>query len=171
MLDPGASDRNAFDRISVITGRMTAWLTLAMVVVTGVVVVMRYVFDAGLIWMQESIIWMHAAVFMVGAAYTLQDEAHVRVDIFYRKMSARGRAVVDLAGTVLLLLPVCGFLAFTAFDFAAVSWSIHETSREPGGLPYPAIPLLKSLVVVMPIVLSLQGISMLLRSIATLRRN
>jgi len=132
---------------------------------------MRYVFDAGLIWLQESVIWMHAAVFMIGAAYTLLHEEHVRVDIFYRKMSTRGRALVDLLGVVIFLLPLCGFLAFKGYDFAAASWSIHESSREPGGLPYPLIPILKSIVVVMPIFVALQGISLMLRSLVTIRRH
>ena len=162
---------NLFDRISDVTGRIISWLTLAMVLVTTVVVVMRYVFDAGRIWMQESVTWMHAAVFMVGASYTLLHEEHVRVDIFYRKMSDKHRAVVDLLGVVLFLLPMCGYLAMTAYDFAAVSWSINESSREPGGLPYPMIPLLKSIVIVMPVAVALQGVSMLLRAVATLRGN
>ena len=161
--------RNLFDRISGITGRIIAWLTLAMVLLTTVIVVMRYAFDAGFIWMQESVTWMHAAVFMVGAAYTLLHEEHVRVDIFYRKMNDRGRAIVDLVGVVIFLLPLCGFIALMAYDFAAVSWSIGETSREPGGLPYPMIPLLKSLVVVMPLAVALQGVSMMLRALATIR--
>ena len=161
--------QNLFDRISSITGRVIAWLTLAMVLLTAVIVVMRYVFDAGLIWMQESVIWMHAAVFMVGAAYTLLHEEHVRVDIFYRKMSARGQAIVDLVGAIVFLLPLCGFLALMAYDFAAVSWSIHESSREPGGLPYPMIPLLKSLVIVMPVAVALQGVSMMMRAVTTIR--
>jgi TRAP-type mannitol/chloroaromatic compound transport system permease small subunit len=113
---------------------------------------------------------MHAAVFMVGAAYTLLHEEHVRVDIFYRKMSERQRAIVDLLGVVLFLLPLCGFLALMAYDFAAAAWSIRETSREPGGLPYPMIPLLKSIVIVMPVAVALQGVSMLMRSITTIRR-
>lgn len=162
---------NLFDRISNVTGKATSWLTLAMVVVTSIIVVMRYVFDAGLIWMQESVTWMHAAVFMVGAAYTLLHEEHVRVDIFYRKMSERWRAIVDLLGVVFFLLPLCGFLALMAYDFAAAAWSIHETSREPGGLPYPMIPLLKSIVIVMPVAVALQSVSMLMRSITTIRRN
>ena len=161
--------QNLFDRISSITGQVIAWLTLAMVLLTAVIVVMRYVFDAGLIWMQESVIWMHAAVFMVGAAYTLLHEEHVRVDIFYRKMSARGQAIVDLVGAIVFLLPLCGFLALMAYDFAAVSWSIHESSREPGGLPYPMIPLLKSLVIVMPVAVALQGVSMMMRAVTTIR--
>ena len=140
-----------------------------MVVLTAIIVVMRYVFDAGSIWMQELVIWMHAAVFMVGAAYTLLHEEHVRVDIFYRKMSPRGRALVDLLGVTIFLLPLCGFLAFKSYDFAAASWSIHEISREPGGLPYPAIPAMKSIVILMPVAVALQGISLMLRSLAALR--
>jgi TRAP-type mannitol/chloroaromatic compound transport system permease small subunit len=160
---------NLFDRISNITGKIIAWLTLFMVLLTAVIVVMRYVFDAGMIWMQESVTWMHAAVFMVGAAYTLLHEEHVRVDIFYRRMSVKGRAIVDLAGVIIFLLPLCGYLALMAYDFAAVSWSINETSREPGGLPFPMIPLLKSLVIIMPVAVALQGVSMMMRALATIR--
>jgi len=171
MADSGAEELNAFDRISDVVGRVTSWLTLFMVLVTGVVVIMRYAFDAGFIWMQESVVWMHAAVFMLGAAYTLRHEDHVRVDIFYRNMNPRRRAVVDLFGVIFFLLPVCGFLAYSSYDFAAAAWSMREITREPGGLPYPAIPLLKSLVMVMPVTLALQGVSMLLRSLVVLRRS
>jgi TRAP-type mannitol/chloroaromatic compound transport system permease small subunit len=162
---------NSFDRISDVAGRLASWLTLLMVIVTTVIVVMRYVFDFGLIWLQESVTWMHATVFMLGAAYTLLHEDHVRVDIFYRDMSDRGRAIVDLAGVVFFLLPLCGLLAFKAYDFAAFSWSIHESSRESGGMPYPFIPILKSVVVVMPVAVALQGISLLMRSLTTIRRS
>ena len=158
-----------FDRISDVTGRVVSWLTLAMVVMTTIIVVMRYVFDAGMIWMQESVTWMHAAVFMLGAAYTLLHEEHVRVDIFYRNVSEKRRAIIDLAGVILFLLPMCGYLAMTAYDFAAASWSIKESSREPGGLPYPMIPLLKSIVIVMPVAVALQGVSLMMRSLARLR--
>jgi len=140
-----------------------------MVLVTFVVVVMRYVFDMGLIWLQESVVWMHAFVFMVGAAYTLQQEEHVRVDIFYRDMSPKRRAWVDILGVILFLLPLCAFLAWTAFDFVAMSWRLEEASRESGGLPYPLIPLLKSILVVMPIAVALQGLSLLTSSLKKLR--
>ncbi len=162
--------QNLLDRISSVTGALTAWLTVVMVVVTAVIVVMRYAFDAGQVWLQESVVWMHAVVFMVGAAYTLLHEEHVRVDVFYRSMSERGRAIVNFVGVAVFLLPLCGFLAYKGFDFAAVSWSIRESSREPGGLPYPLVPILKTVVVVMPILLALQGVSQMLRSLAALRR-
>ena len=160
---------NILDRISAVTGRATAWLTLFMVIITFVVVVMRYVFDAGLIWVQESVVWMHAVVFMLGAAYTLRDEGHVRVDVFYRVMSDRHRAWVDLIGVLIFLLPLCVFLGWKSFDFVTQSWSIREASRESGGLPYPLIPMLKSVLLLMPVAVALQGASLCLKSVQTLR--
>ena len=141
-----------------------------MVVTTFVIVVMRYIFDAGLIWLQESVVWMHATVFMVGAAHTLLHDGHVRVDIFYRDMSMRHKAFVDLFGAMFLLLPLCAFLTSKSFDFAMTSWAMHEASRESGGLPYPLLPIVKSVLIIMPITVGLQGVSLLLRSIQSLRR-
>jgi TRAP-type mannitol/chloroaromatic compound transport system permease small subunit len=158
------------DRISSITGKASAWLTLIMVVITFVIVVMRYVFDAGLIWLQESVIWMHAVVFMMGAAYTLQQEDHVRVDVFYRTMSVTRRAWIDLTGVLLFLWPFCIYLAWTSYDFVAASWGLREASRESGGLPYPLIPLLKSILLFMPITVALQAAVLFRRSIKTLRQ-
>ena len=162
-------DPNLIDRFSRTTGHVTAWLTLFMVIVTFVVVVMRYAFGIGLIWLQESVTWMHATVFMLGAAYTLGREEHVRVDIFYREMSARRRAWVDVLGVVVLLLPMCGFLGAKAWDFVALSWSLKEASRESGGLPYPLLPILKTVLLLMPAAVALQGVSLALHSIKTLK--
>ena len=159
------------DRISIVTGRAAAWLTLAMVVVTFLIVIMRYVFDTGLIWLQESVTWMHAAVFMLGSAYTLQREEHVRVDIFYREMSERRRAWVDLLGVVFFVFPLCVFFIATSFDYVSASWSIREVSREAGGMPYPFVPLLKTALVVMPVAVLLQGLSISLNAIAEIRQH
>jgi TRAP-type mannitol/chloroaromatic compound transport system permease small subunit len=152
-----------------VSGHITSWLTLVMVIVTVVIVIMRYVFDVGAVWLQESVVWMHAVVFMVGAAYTLQQDGHVRVDIFYREMSKRRRAWVDLLGTLLFLLPVCAFLGHKSWDFVAVSWQLGESSREPGGMPYPFVPLLKSVLLVMPLLLGVQGVALLMRSLRVIR--
>ena len=162
---------NILDRFSMATGKFVSWLTLLMILVTSVVVVMRYVFDAGFIWLQESVLWMHAMVFMLGAAYTLQHEEHVRVDVFYRPASKTTRAWIDMLGVAIFLLPLCAFLAYTSYGFAAVSWSLHESSRESGGLPYPLIPMLKTALLLMPAAVALQGISLLQKSIATIRRS
>ena len=165
---PGEKDK-LIDRLSEMTGKVFSWLTLLMVLLTFVIVVMRYAFDAGLIWMQESVIWLHAAVFMIGAAYTLKHDEHVRVDVFYRSMSARRRAWVDFLGVLLFVLPLCAFLLLKSYDFAAASWAIKEASRESGGLPYPLVPLAKSILVVMPLLVALQGLALLGRSLATIR--
>lgn len=172
MADATPSDKrsNLLDRFSSITGRVTAWLTLLMVIVTFVVVVMRYLFDSGLIWLQESVMWMHAFVFMIGAAYTLRHEDHVRVDIFYRDMSPVRRAWIDLLGVLIFLLPLCGFLAVKAWDFVALSWALKEASRESGGLPYPLIPLLKTVLIVMPVAVTLQGVSLAMHSLRTIAK-
>ena len=157
------------DAVSIKVGHCVSWLTLAMVLVTFVIVVMRYVFDTGLIWLQESLTWMHAAVFMLGAAYTLQQEEHVRVDIFYREMSERRRAWVNLLGVLIFIFPMCAFFVYESIDYVAASWSIREVSRNSGGLPYPFLPLMKSILVIMPVAVALQGLSMLLRAIHTIR--
>lgn len=170
------SDKNSdvgswIDRFSVATGRAVSWLTLAMVLVTFVIVVMRYVFGIGLIWLQESLTWLHAVVFMLGAAYTLQREEHVRVDIFYRKMSDKRRAWVNLLGVVLFVFPMCVFFVWAAWDYVVISWSIGEVSRNAGGLPFPFVPLLKSVLIVMPLAVALQGLSLLLNSVRTIRES
>ncbi len=157
------------DRLSDAVGRAASWLTLLMIVVTAIVVIMRYVFDAGLIWLQESVTWMHAFVFMMGCAYTLARDEHVRVDIFYRDMSPARKGWVDAAGVLLFLWPMCVFLGFAAWDFVATSWTLKEASRESGGLPYPMLPLIKSVLVLMPVTVALQGLALFLRSINAIR--
>ncbi|MAF83697.1 MAG: TRAP transporter small permease subunit [Gammaproteobacteria bacterium] len=159
------------ERINVHVGRAVAWLTLVMVLVTFVIVVMRYLFDSGWIWLQESVTWMHAAVFMLAAAYTLAREEHVRVDIFYRRFTPRGRAFVDAAGALLLLIPVAVFIIFTSWDYVLISWQIRESSREAGGLIYPFIPILKSLIPLMALMLLLQGAVLLVKSMQIIRAN
>ncbi len=160
---------SAIDRLSVVTGAAASWLTLLMVLITFVIVVLRYAFDVGFIWLQEALTWMHAAVFMVGAAYTLQQDEHVRVDIFYREMSATHRAWVNLIGVLIFIFPLGGFLFVESLQYVTSAWNIREVSRDSGGLPYPAIPLLKSMLLLMPLLISLQGLSLLLRSVVTIR--
>lgn len=165
----GRSVAGLIDALNIAIGRTTAWLTLVMVVVTFVIVVLRYVFGIGFIWLQESVVWMHAMVFMLGAAYTLQQEEHVRIDIFYRDMSESRRAWVNVFGVLFFIFPICGFFMLTAMDYVTTSWEIHEVSRDSGGLAYPAIPMLKSVLIVMPALLALQGLSLLLCSLRKIR--
>jgi TRAP-type mannitol/chloroaromatic compound transport system permease small subunit len=157
------------DQLNEWTGRLMAWLTLGMVGVTFSVVVLRYLFNTGSIALQESITVMHALIFMLGAAYTLRHEGHVRVDIFYRRFGVRGRAWVDLLGVMLLLLlPVTLFIIWVSWEYVASSWSLHEGSREAGGLP--GVYLLKSLIPLMALLLLLQGVAMGWRAFCVLRQ-
>lgn len=146
------------ERVSEWSGRALAWLTLAMVIVTVFVVGARYLFDAGWIALQESVTWMHGIVLMLGLAYTLKHDAHVRVDVFYRRFGERGRAWVDLVGAIVLLLPLCAYIAWSSWDYVAASWAVGERSREAGGLP--GLFLLKTIIPVAAALLALQGVAM-----------
>ena len=138
-------------------GRLTSWLTVAMVATVLVVVVTRYFLQIGSIALQESVTYLHCTVFMLGLAYTLKDDGHVRVDIFYRGYSAKTKALVNFVGGVLFLLPLCGLLFFVSWDYVVASWAIRETSAENNGLPF--IFLLKTLMLMMPVLLFLQGLA------------
>lgn len=135
---------------------MVSWLSLLMVIVTFIVVALRYVFDAGSIALQESITYLHASVFLIGAAWTMQQDAHVRVDIFYTNFSEEARAWVDFLGSVFLLLPFMVFISWVSWDYISASWSVLEGSREAGGLD--GVFLLKTLILVFTALLMLQGI-------------
>lgn len=143
-------------------GVLVAWLALAMVLITFVVVVLRYVFDSGSIALQESVTYMYALLFMLGAAYTLQQEGHVRVDILYQRFSRRGRAWVNLLGTLFLLVPVSVFLLVSSWGYVADAWAVREASREAGGIP--GVWLLKTLLLVMPVLMLVQGLIWVLRN-------
>lgn len=158
----------AIEGFAEMTGRMVSWLTLALGLAGFLVVVMRYAFDSGYIWMQETLTWMHAMVFMLGAAYTLKHDEHVRVDVIYRSLSVRTRAAIDLAGTILFLLPLCGYLVYETLPYVESSVRFGERSREAGGLP--ALFLLKAIIPLMAVLLTLQGLAVALKCIAELRR-
>lgn len=147
-------------------GRLLAWLIPLMMLGTAAVVIMRYGFGQGMTALQESVTYLHGTVFMLGAAYTLKHGGHVRVDIFYHRFTPRTKAWVDSIGSIVFLLPLCGLILMTSWDFTANSWLIHEGSVEPGGLPF--VYLLKSLLPLMAINLALQGVAELLRNAMTL---
>jgi TRAP-type mannitol/chloroaromatic compound transport system permease small subunit len=154
------------DGLNEILGSAVSWLSLLMVLVTFLIVVLRYALDLGWIWLQESVTYMHAALFLVGAAYTLKHEGHVRVDIFYRRFTPRTQAWVDLGGSLLLLLPVCIFIFSVSWEYVAHSWALLEGSREAGGLD--GVYLLKSLILVMAGLLVLQGLAQAIRRLLIL---
>lgn len=147
-------------------GRFVSWLVLALVLVTFCIVVLRYLFDLSWVMMQESIIYLHGLIFMLGAAYTLKHEGHVRVDIVYQRCTPAVKAWIDLLGTLFLLLPVVGFILWSSWDYVMDSWDILEASRNSGGLPF--VYLLKSCLLLMSGLLFLQGLALLMSKIVYL---
>lgn len=162
MYDQLENIASAIDRVSEITGRLLAWLVLVVVALTFAIVILRYGFDIGSVALQEGVMFLHALIFMLGVGYTLKHEEHVRVDIVYAKLSAKGRAFIDLLGTLLLMLPVCLFIAYISLDYINASWQVREGSRNVGGLD--GVYLLKTVIWFMAFSLSLQGISKVIRS-------
>jgi TRAP-type mannitol/chloroaromatic compound transport system permease small subunit len=147
-------------------GLATAWLMPMMAVVTTAVVVLRYGFNQGAIAAQESVLYLHSSAFMLGASYTLLTNQHVRVDVFYRRFSERTKAWVNAVGHVVFTFPVCVLIAVGSQHYVADAWAIRESSPEPGGIP--AIYLLKTLIPMMGCLLALQGLSEVLKALATL---
>lgn len=156
----------AIDRLNDTVGRLVSWLTLFMVLVQFALVLMRYVFGIGNVLIQESMWYMHGTLFMAAAGYTLLQDGHVRVDIFYRGATARRKALVDLCGVLFLLVPFCILMAWYGFPYVAASWEVLEGSRETSGLPY--VYLLKTVILVFVALVFLQGVSMALKSVLVL---
>ena len=142
--------------------KLVSWFTLFMVLITFLIVLLRYGFDLGWIAMQESVMYLHAMVFLLGSAHTLRANEHVRVDIFYRKFSDKGRARVDIFGTLVLLMPVNFFILIMSWDYVFGSWNIFESSPEAGGLPL--VFALKTLILLFAITMNLQGLAELIRN-------
>jgi len=154
---------NAIDVTNDWIGRGLAWLTLGMVLVTFVVVLMRYVFGLGSTILQESVVYMHAIVFMAVAGYALVHNGHVRCDIFYGAASPRAKAIIDIIGTFLFLIPMCILIVWVTWPYAKASWAVLEGSPE-GRMGIPAVFLLKSLILVFAGLLALQSVSLVLQS-------
>jgi TRAP-type mannitol/chloroaromatic compound transport system permease small subunit len=156
----GLADR--IDRFNAAIGRTMAWAVLFVVLLQFVVVVLRYAAGIGSIWLSESILYGHAALFMLVAAWTLHAGGHVRVDVFYADASPRAKALIDLLGALILLLPFMLVLAWLSLPYVARSWAILERSRETSGLP--AVFLLKTLIPVFALTMALQGVSQAIRA-------
>lgn len=157
-MNTGGQDKGSYQALRSfieLCGKSVAWLTLLMVLLTFTIVVLRYGFNLGWIWLQESVIYLHVAVFTIAAAWTLQLDGHVRVDIFYADMPEKKRALVDLLGSLVFLVPFCIFLLLIAWPYVAASWKLLESSREAGGLPL--VFLLKSLIMILPALLLSQA--------------
>ena len=153
---------NQIDRLTTAVGRTAAWLALFIVLLQFALVIGRYIFGFGSIWLSETVIYAHAALFLFAAAWTLKVGGHVRVDVFYAYASPRTRAWIDVAGALLFLLPFALVLLWLSLPFAARSWAILERSQETSGLPF--VFALKSFIPLFAALMVLQGISQAIRA-------
>jgi len=156
------------DRLTAVIGRAAAWLVLVVVVLQFALVVARYVFGLGSVWLTETVVYAHAAMFMLAAAWTLQAGGHVRVDVFYADASARTKALIDLIGALLFLLVFMLVLIWLSVPYAARSWAILEHSQEASGLPI--VFALKTLIPLFAVLMGLQGLAQAIRAAVALSR-
>lgn len=160
----------AIDCVSEWSGRIIAWLVLVMMLIVVYDVSMRYLFQSGSIMLQELQWHLFALIFLLGAAYTLRHDGHVRVDLLFRSrwVSVRGRALIDLLGSALFLIPFCVLIIVGSLPFIESSFQFSERSPDPGGLPHRF--LLKAAIPVGFALLLLQGIALMIRSALVLCR-
>lgn len=156
------------DRLNTAVGRAVAWLILAVVLLQFALVIARYLFGLGSVWLTETVIYAHATLFMLATAWTLIVGGHVRVDIFYAEASARTKALVELIGALLLLLPFMLVLIWLSVPYAARSWAVLEHSQETSGLPI--IFALKTLIPLFALLMALQGVAQAIHAAAALSR-
>jgi TRAP-type mannitol/chloroaromatic compound transport system permease small subunit len=158
---------STIDKFNAAIGRGAAWLALLIVVLQFALVVARYVFSLGSIWLSETVIYAHAALFLLAAAWTLQLGGHVRVDIFYADAKPRTRAWIDLAGSLLMLLPFMAVLLWLSWPYVARSWAVLERSQEASGLPL--VFVLKTLIPLFAALMALQGVAQAVRAVLVLQ--
>jgi len=155
------------DSLNAQIGRAAAWLVLVVVLLQFALVVARYQFGLGSLWLSETVIYAHATLFLLAGAWTLSVGAHVRVDIFYADASLRAKAVIDLIGAVLLLLPFALVLLWLSWPYVERSWAILEHSQEASGLPL--VFALKTLIPLFAVLMALQGLAQAIRAVEALR--
>lgn len=143
-------------------GILTSYLAIPLILITFFVAFMRYALDFGSIAIQEITIYLHALIFTVGASYTLKNNMHVRIDIFYNKFSDNLKKNINLFGTIFFLLPSCILIFITSFNYVISSIILLESSKEAGGLPI--LYILKSYILLMVFTLFLQAISEIIKN-------
>ena len=143
-------------------GNVLNILIIALVCVVIVVVIGRYFFEIGSVALQELATYLHATIFMLGISYTLKHDGHVRVDIFYRNFSEKKQALINVVGGLVFVLPISTFVGWSSWEYVLASWSIMETSTENNGLPF--IYLLKTVMLIMPSLLMIQGLVIIVKN-------
>ena len=148
------------------TGKYASWLTTMLVVLVVGDVFLRYLFSSSFAWLTDLEWHVFALIFLLGGAYGLAEDKHVRVDVFYSNWSVRRKAWVNIIGIVFLLIPWCLIVIYTSFTYAENAFAIGEKSSEPGGLP--ARWIIKGAITLGFLLLLLQAILSLVRHIGVL---
>ena len=148
-------------------GHAAASLFIPLLALTAGVALLRYGFNFGNIAAQEAITYLHAFIIALGLSYTWKKDGHVRVDIIYSKLSFKKKLLINLAGNLFLLLPVCIGILVVSSGYVGASWASLEGSREAGGLPL--VFVMKSLIPLMAALLALQAVAESIRHIIQLR--
>jgi TRAP-type mannitol/chloroaromatic compound transport system permease small subunit len=156
------------DRINLRVGQAVAWLVLLVVLVQFVAVLLRYIFGVNFIEAQEMITIMHGLAFMLAAAWVLQNDKHVRVDIFYHDASPSNKAMINLAGSLLFLLPAMALIWFYAWPYVGESWRVFEGAPEAGFIRLRFLQ--KTAILAFALMMMMQGVSIILRSLLALNR-
>ena len=138
------------------TGKISSWFSLALVLLISTDVLLRYVFNFSSASLYEMEWHLFAIIFLLASPYTLQKNKHVRVDVFYNNFSKRKKNIVDLIGNIIFLIPFSFIIFYTSLPFVEDSYSILESSPDPGGLPYRFI--IKSIIPIAFFLLMIQGI-------------
>ena len=154
------------ERLNAALGRVAAWAVLVMVLVQFAIIMLRFAFGLGSLWMQESLHYLLAILVLFAAPWTLLANGHVRVDIFYADATPRTQAKIDLAGALLLLIPFMAAVIWFSWPYASRAWAIMESSREAGGIPL--VFLLKSSIPAFAALMLLQGLAQAFRAVLSL---
>lgn len=153
---------NKIDGLNNALGKCFSWLCLGIVLLTFARVVGRYIFGEDAAWQGEIVMFMHAIVFLGMSGFALKENAHVRVDVFFQRLSNVNQAWVNLLGSVFLLLPFCLAFAYYSWGFVADSWSLMESSPEPDGIG--GVFIAKTFILIFCATLFLQGTAQALKS-------
>jgi TRAP-type mannitol/chloroaromatic compound transport system permease small subunit len=157
---------SAISGLNAAIGKAFSWLAFATVIACFWVVVQRYLFSTTHLWLQDLYVWLGGAMFMAVGGFALMRDDHVRVDIFYRPAPVRSKALRDLVGVVLFLIPYCVVTWIYAFPYVRRSWALLEPSSNPGGMP--GLYILKTFILLFILLVGLQGVAMAFRSILVL---
>lgn len=157
---------DALERVTIKLGQCASWLILGMIMTTLVIVIARYVFASGWVWMQDSVIYMHATCLMLAVSYTYQRDEHVRVDILYQRAGIRQRALINLIGNIVFVMPLSLGVLYTSWPYVKISWIVKEGSMDAGGLDF--VYILKAILLVFGLQLFLQSLAIIMRALHTL---